>query len=152
MVSRKFSRGAKYAGNIPVETRLAAQKTPNIVRQPERRFATRAWIICCRHCRIMSRTSALLLWIIAYSKGFRKSFWKLKLVSSCFSKKRIASCRRESKAKKDTLAFVWLQTLFAKGEGQEMLPNRIAGSLTWLKCSPSMFHICDHSSLIRFML
>jgi hypothetical protein len=34
-----------------VNTLDAAEKTPNIVRQPERILCTRAWIICWRHCR-----------------------------------------------------------------------------------------------------
>jgi hypothetical protein len=36
--------------DVPVNTLDAAEKTPNIVRQPERIFWTRAWIICWRHC------------------------------------------------------------------------------------------------------
>ena len=43
--------GRKKILDVPVKTLEAAEKTPNIVRQPERMFWTRAWIICWRHCK-----------------------------------------------------------------------------------------------------
>lgn len=79
-----------------------------------------------------SLASGLWLCVIVYSNGFKKSFWNLKLASSSFSRKRIASCRSASNAKNDTVGLVWQQTL--------------------LKCSPRIFHILDHSKRMRFML
>ena len=52
--------------------------------------------------RTMSRISGLELLIIVYSNGLKKSFWNLKCGSSSFSRKRMASCRRASRAKKPT--------------------------------------------------
>lgn len=37
--------------HVPVKTLEAAENTPNIVRQPDRKFCTLACIICCRHCK-----------------------------------------------------------------------------------------------------
>lgn len=34
----------------PVAALEAAENTANMVRQPDRRLWTRAWIICCKHC------------------------------------------------------------------------------------------------------
>jgi hypothetical protein len=41
----------KENANRPVKTFEAAEKTPNMVRQPERIFCARACIICCKHCK-----------------------------------------------------------------------------------------------------
>ena len=50
------------------------------------------------------------MWIMVYSNGLRKSFWNLKCGSSSFSKKRIASCRSASRAKKPTCGLLWQHT------------------------------------------
>jgi hypothetical protein len=99
-------RSDRASMGLPVCTLEAAQNTPNIVLQPDLRFSTLACTIWYMHCRIMSLASGFALCTMAYSKGFKKSFWKLKFANSCFSKKRIASCRRESRAKKETFALV----------------------------------------------
>src|SRR5258708_33796499 len=119
--------------DIPVKTLEAAEKTPNIVRQPERMFWTRAWIICSRHCSTckgvnqalslinvsskftISRISGFALCVMVYSKGLKKSFWNLKCGNSSFSRKRIASCRKESRAKNPTWGLLWQQTCDSVG-------------------------------------
>lgn len=58
-----------------VSTFDAAENTPNIVRQPDRIFWTRAWIICCKHCRTyqnVSKTSGMYFINIPclWSRGF----------------------------------------------------------------------------------
>lgn len=58
----------------------------------------------------MSLISGFWLWIMVYSKGFKKSFWNLKFGNSSFSRNRIASWRRESKAKKPTCGLLWQHT------------------------------------------
>ena len=82
--------------NQPVKTFEAAEKTPNIVRQPERIFCARACVICCKHCktfrekRINMRTHSkegsykvanfrVLIMNHGIFKGFQEVFLKLKM-------------------------------------------------------------------------
>jgi len=55
-VSDAFYQGIVSAScleltSLPVKTLDAAEKTPNMVRHPDRMLCTRAWIICCKHCK-----------------------------------------------------------------------------------------------------
>lgn len=72
-----------------VRTFDAAEKTPNIVRQPERIFSTRAWIICWRHCKTWNVKSVNrhlfseepLLIPCLWSQGFGCESWYVRRAS-----------------------------------------------------------------------
>jgi hypothetical protein len=63
----------------------------------------------------ISRISGFALCVMVYSKGLKKSFWNLKCGNSSFSRKRIASCRKESRAKNPTWGLLWQQTCDSVG-------------------------------------
>lgn len=79
----------------------------------------------------ISRMSGLGLWIIVYSNGFRKSFWNLKCGSSSFSRNRIASWRRESKAKMPTCGLLWQHTLKRRMWNESTAGYNARDSLCW---------------------
>lgn len=90
---------------------LPNRKTQNIFFHPDLILSDWLCTICVTQRTTISRIVGERLRFMMCSNGLRKSFWNRKFASSPFSMNFIASCRRESTAKKAMFSLLLVPTL-----------------------------------------